>query len=386
MRTVDAIFKSREDYDSWDKHIEHAEQEEALSPVERACAARGVAFLRDEFGADFISCGWQTRHPFSTWVNNLAPWCLRWLTWFADALRAAKGADGYLGLHGRLLHADTFTEALSVLEVADKFARTGFAFSFDVEVRVSDKPKKPDLRLLHEASQDELFAEVSIQESAAAARKAQETNDAVQHALWAAVPCVHYAGVIHKQLARPRLAALVKQVSAKVAQAQSTGFFQALEIPGVITLGLSADKELLATWAAERDLDVGHCSGPRFEVDEAHRARLKIAREQDQLPRDRPGMLVIKNDWMLLGSSDPGSVIRDIEEQVYEHSHLLFVVVTGAHMGLGADATSMHGQHVYLRRVRHEMMVEKAILLFNEYCKHAVLPKTLTAIYNAFGQ
>lgn len=383
MSAAEAIFTCREDYVSWEKHIEHAERHKSLSPVERRGAARAFALLRTEFGADFLATGWEDGHPFLTDLSYLG---LPWLTWLGEAVDEAKSADGYADLLRRLRAPHRFREAISVLDAADRLRRSGFECTYDPAVVVGGRPKKPDLRVVHRENGEEIFAEVSIQQDADAQREAQETHFRILKALRPGAPFVHHAGEIGA-LAKVHLEQLLGEVSAKVARAQSTGSFQSIEIPDVVTLGLDVDQERLEAWAAERGLHVGHCPGPRFSVNDAHRTRLKIDKEQRQLPRDRPGMLVINSDWMFIGASDPGGLIRDIEEEMYRLPHLQVVVVTGAFVGEATEATSTrYGQHVHVRRVRHGRLFEQSILLFNEFCEHRLLPRTINAIYSAFGQ
>ena len=66
--------------------------------------------------------------------------------WFADAIKTLKKSEGFEILKGRLKHKSRteFREALSILEIAYKFASSGFSVSFIREISSS---KTPDMQL-----------------------------------------------------------------------------------------------------------------------------------------------------------------------------------------------------------------------------------------------
>jgi len=158
-----------------------------------------------------------------------------------------------------------------------------------------------------------------------------------------------------------------------------------LTISGVIEIGIAPVDDLthLEEWASDKGLKIGHFEGPRFEIDEIRRIRTKIRKEQKQLPNNSPNILVIldRNFNMLARNID--QAISELEEEVYEYSHLLFVIIAGKHFGFSEDKSFMKGQHVYIEKTRSDHIVEKFIVLLNRFCDYKVSPSVITKVYNS---
>ena len=103
--------------------------------------------------------------------------------------------------------------------------------------------------------------------------------------------------------------------------------------------------------------------------------------------RDRPNncpnilVILVRNFNMLARNID--KAISELEEEVYEYPHLLFVIIAGKHLGFGEDKSFMRGQHVYIEKTRSDHTVEKFIVLLNRFCDYKVSPSVITKVYNS---
>jgi len=387
METKDVkILEKHEDYENWEKLIQHCQTLEGLTDLEKERAKRAFQWLREELGEKFLANAFESHHPICRYIVNLVPWTRKWMTWFAEALKELKGQENYLSLLDRIKDKNKFSEGASVLEIAYKFSKAGFNISIDPSVDISGRARTPDLKLIDRDTKEELFAEVSVLGKSKIEKDAYQTMEKVTEALWHSVPFMHYWGRISKTLSKRHLDHTVKKIEETVEKVKKEGIFQELVIDDVIEIGMAPenDKQFLQKWSSERGLKVGEFSGPPFDVDHILRTKLKVENEQKQLPHDHPTILIIRNSDLFFHVRDIRKAISELEEVVYEYPHLLAVVVAGGYIGRGEDVITMKDQHVFIKRPRLNLFVEQYIILLNRFSEQKISPATITKIYNSF--
>jgi hypothetical protein len=119
-------------------------------------------------------------------------------------------------------------------------------------------------------------------------------------------------------------------------------------------------------------------------VNEILRTKRAIREEQKQLPQKYPNIVFIKNTNLFFRTHDIRKAIGELEEEIYEHPHLLFGIISGEHLGMTQNELFMKDQHVYLEKDRFELFVEEYIILFNRFCGHKISPAVIAKIYNSF--
>lgn len=380
------ILEKEEDYMDWDKLINHCETINNLTELEREKAKRAFVFLRKEFGEDFLKNAFTDHHPIVQYIINLAPWTRRWIIWFAESIKELKEQENYPSLLEKLKDNEKFEEGLSILDIAYKFSKAGFNISFDPVINVSERKKIPDLKLIDRNVKEELFVEVAGLGESKIARDASETMQRIIEPLLRYVPFMHLCGRIHKTLSKKHLEDIVYKIEKIIEKSKTEDIFQELSIEGVIELAIAPqnDKHILEKWATERGLKVGEFYGPPFNVDEIHRTRRKIESEQKQLPGDYPNILIISNNNLFFYLSDVEKAIRELEEAVYDYTHLLAVVVAGGYMGRCNGIFKMVDEHIYIEKTTIDLFVDRYILLLNKYCEKKISPATITKMYKAF--
>lgn len=387
MKTKDIkIFVKPEDYKNWNKLIQHCEVLEELTEVEKEKAKRAFQILKEELGDNFWDGAFSKKHPICQYLINLAPWTRKWIIWFAEALIELKEQENYNSLLDRIKDENKFREGLSVLEIGYKFSKAGFKITIDPSVKISGREKIPDLKLIDNDTNEELFVEISELKESRVARDAFQTMNRITAPLWCSVPFMYYCGCVYKRLSQRHLDYVVKKVEETVEKAKKENSFQELIIEDVIEIGIAPqnDRRLLEKWASERGFKVGEFSGPPFNVDEILRTKRTIENEQRQLPHDFPNILVIVNSNVFFHIRDIRKLISELEEEVYEYPHLLIGVITGKHIGKEENNVSMKEQHVFIRKPGRGLFVEQHIILLNKFCDYKIYPRTITKIYNAF--
>ncbi len=228
--------------------------------------------------------------------------------------------------------------------------------------------------------------EVSVLGESRIARDASQTMHRIITPLWRSTPFMYYCGCIHKTLSQRHLEFVVKKVEETVEKARMKNNFQELVIEDVLEIGIAPenDRQILEKWAAERGFKVGEFSGPPFNVDEILRTKRAIEKEQKQLPRDHPNVLIIRNNNLFFYIRDIRKLISEMEEGIYEYPHLLLGVIAGKHLGKEEDTALMKDQHVFIKKTVSDLLVEQYIILLNRFCDYKISPETITKIYNAF--
>jgi ribosomal protein L19 len=379
------ILKKVEDYWNWEKLIEHSQTIKELTFLEKERVKRAFQFLRQELGEEFLKDAFKEGHPICGYIRNLAPWTRKWIIWFADALNELKYQENYDSLLKRIRDKARFEEGVLVAEVGFKFSKSGFKITIDPE-ESSRGGKIPDLKLVDKDAGDELFVEISQMGSSKVEEQASQTLHAVVDVLWRSIPFVQYCGRIHKTLSKRHLNEVVKKVEETLEKVKKDNVFHELLIEDVIEVGMAPekDKEILEKWALERGLHVGEFIGPPIDVNEILRTKRAIREEQKQLPQEYPNIVVIKNTDLFFRTRDVRKAINELEEEIYEHPHLLFAVISGEFIGLAKDELLMKDYHVYLEKSRFELFAELYIILFNRFCEHEISPSVIAKIYNSF--
>lgn len=377
------------DWKNWEKLIQRCDMIEELTDLEKEKTKRAFLFLKKEFGDEFLEYAVDEvdPHPFAYYIINSAPWTSKWLMRFSDALKSLKEADGYPSLLKRLKNKDMFVEGESVLEVAYKFHRAGFNIVIDPSTAINRKV--PDLKITNKETGEELFVEVSMQQLSMNHAKAIRTFNEVFDKLSFSIFDLTFCGRIFKVLSERHMSEVLKEVENKIEIAKSENVFQELIIEDTIELGIAPykDKDVLAIWAKSRGLNFGQFIGPSINVDEIQRLRLKIQKEQKQLPQNSPSILVVGNNSLFHSLHDIKKGINELEECLYEFSNILFLIGTGFHEcydGITQDEMVMKDQHIFVRRLREDSSVEQCMILLNRYCDFHISPATISKVYLAF--
>src|SRR5437867_973515 len=157
------------------------------------------------------------------------------------------------------------------------------------------------------------------------AKKAQDTG------LWFTTTAMpHTAGVVHaghiyKQLSARHMKELGQILAAAAQTARNEDRLCEAIVDGAIEFAFAPEnKEAeLAAWAKSRRLELNSMSGPPIPSDLVSRVKGKIGNEQKQLPADTPNVIVITSYQNFIFPVELRRVISEIEEEVYEHPHVV---------------------------------------------------------------
>jgi hypothetical protein len=377
-----------EDWTNWEKLIEQCNTYVELTDIEKEKAKCALLFLKQEFGEEFLKKAFEELHPIMYYFVNSAPWTRKRLTRFADALTALRTKEGYPSLLERLKDKNRFLEGESVLEIAYKFSKASFRIIIDPSTSVNRKV--PDLKIKNEENGEELFVEVSVQHQSMNHTKAIRTFDEFFNQL-SPFYGLTYCGRIFKILNERHITEILEMVRDKIEAAKKENAFQELMIEDTIELGIAPykDNDVLAAWAKSRGLELGRFTGPPFNVDEIPRTRMKIEREQLQLPQNSPNILVIENNNLFRSARDVKREISELEECLYDFSNLLCFIGIGFFESYDKtiqDELVKKNQHIVIKKLREDSIIEQCMILRNRFCDFEVTSATIDKIYIAFSK
>ena len=370
---------------TWDSLSVHSASIQGLSLEEQWAASQAYLHLKAQFGDEFLSQAFTLYHPLLEYLCNYAPWTRKWAIWFSAALKDFQSAGNYQSLINRLIDRNKFGEGISVLTYAHKFLKEGFEICFDPPVVKKQVVKRPDFKISDIKSGVVLYVEVSEMGQSLQDMDIDTTFHAITSLLSFQSPFILYSGQVFKALSKNHLVEIVERVKEKIRVAQMGQGVQTLSIPGVIELGLAleVDKPALDVWARQRGFPGNSFSGPPLNTDEVYRIRRGIQKEQDQLPEESPNVVIIRNDRLFMFKTNLAHDINLLEEQVYEHSHLLFGIVSGNFTGTDGGHEQAKDEHIYIRKIYFDILQRHFIVIKNKFCKHQVSDGIQLRILNA---
>lgn len=379
-----------EDFKNWEKLSQRCDLLDELTFIEKEKAKRSFLFLRDEFGKDFLNKAFNEGHPICWYILNQAPWTRRWVAYLADMLSEVKNKNGYNDLLERIKDKDRFGEGFSVLENAYKFSKAGLDISFDPEIKVYNKIKKPDLKLIDKNNKEELFVEISNLNTSIQMKEVEETNMPISMCLMKYASYLSFCVHIYKVIYQNHLNDIVRELENKIKKSIEENIFQELIEENVIEIGIApkTNEMLLKNWALHRGLTIGEIIGPPIEVDEIFRIRQKIANEQKQLPIDYSNILIIGNNQpQLITGFDYENIKEKLIETIYKHSKLLFIIIFNKYHSFGENnyEFSIKNDYIYVRKnIPNLFSTEQYLVIINKYCREKEKVNYAFSLANSF--
>ena len=144
------------------------------------------------------------------------------------------------------------------------------------------------------------------------------------------------------------------------------------------------DHSKAKAWAAARDMR-GPVEAPPINLEkELNKAKDKIYRELDQLPPDKPAIVVIPTESFLFLRFDFQDIISGIAEEANYHPNLLCVALLHAVMEAPQESTTVTFGHHALVTSMDDLSTERTIFVMNGNFSLLISPSTLEKVRNAF--
>jgi hypothetical protein len=409
------MFTTPNDYVSWDRYVQQTDKIK-LTATDRQRVRDALKYFRSLMGEDFIQRILNSPHPFLSMITNAAPRERISLAEVAEQLQRFANVDNFDSLKTRLGSANTdeFAEGLSVLTVAHKLKRTGFAVSFEPKVSVTQKTgivtlKRPDIKISNENTGEDIYVEVSQLLVGDSQRKSRKTFQALfntwDNLTWkyrtearsddplgkGILPNIKF----YRSLTDDELRGVAKSLDHLGQLALSTNAFTMLSVEGVIDVGIAPpfNHEAVHEWAKTKHLNHPPVEGPPIQTDEVQRAIRKIFDDDDktakkwQIPDAGPGIVVLEtNKNLILFTHDIRYVIGGLEQAMITEPKLNYVILT---LRFSAEEASTIvrriGNHAVVHQSRSDGSQDSTVIISNPRCTTSIAQASEEKLIRAFG-
>ena len=358
----------------WDTLVTQLGSIAELTPNELVTCTQGLRFLQAELGDDFLRGVLRDNHPLRWTLANQVGWTRLWLAWLATALKYLRGASGLDAVTAKISDARKYAEAVSLVETGWRFARAGFAVSFEPDALVEGVRKKPDLLVVDAASGRQIYLEVTRQLVSFTQDKAWKTFMRLTSELMRHPVDTLYAGRLLKSLSAKHLDEVARTLRDFMATFRPNQGFSELNVPGVLSIGLASreGEVALREWAAKLGVEPGQFEGPPDETNELHRLALKVRKEEKQLPRTHPGLVIIGTSALPTAREHVAWIANILEESLHDYPQLLGVVLHGTYMGSSEELVLDMAPHFFLQYGGVPFEVSQQMFIANRYCDRRV--------------
>ena len=397
------MFRTRDDHLNFDRYIEQLPAID-LSEVNRQRTSAAISYLRSLFGDDFLRDAFANGSSLLSLFINAAPRARLELISFADSLKGLEQVENFEKLVSEI-GDHRVNAAISVLQTAARFSLSGFEVSLDPIVRISTlsgivRDKVPDLKLVNAETGEVVFAEVSRLRRSTK----QEKSSHAFRTIWMAVDSIRYMTPgaldditqpkwmrthvrILKILELDELEMALCRIRELAQEVLATNEYRELVL-NEIEVGISPphDHSRAKEFAAARNM-TEFVESPLIPLNEVVRVQGKIFEKMQQLPRDKPGIVVITTDENLLFFVYPlEEIIQGVVERTMRFPHVFAVVLTHASISAPEQPLVANiGEHIYTKHTTEAFATHHALIVRNPSCTNPVSGSTLEKFYKAFS-
>jgi len=400
-------FENREqaaDYLNWDRFNEQLSEID-LSEADRQRTRDAIAYFRDLFGDDFLVDAFVNGNSFVSLFLNRVPSAKLEFVFLAESLKILQGVENSAELVAQIRDHRT-NAAIPVLQTAARFLRSDFQVSLEPTVQVNTpkgmREKKPDIRLSDPETGEIIFVEVSRLRKGDDQKKSNRASLAIWqlvHSVMHMVPGAFdditnikwmpiYVRLL-RVLEEDELQTVLRLIRELAQEVLATGEHRKCEIEGMVEMAISPahDHSHAKEWAEARNMK-NFVENPVLTLDEVHRAQGKIFDKMQQLPGDKPGIVVITTDESLLFPFFPlDEIIEGVAEKTSRYPHVFAVALTYASLsGKVEPLVAGIGEHIYARHTSEALCTHHTLVIRNPTCMHAVSQPTRLRLLRAFSE
>lgn len=310
-------FNTKKDCTKWDNFIKQIDDIN-LSDEDKLRARNAIRYLEKTLGKNFFSDIIQSGHPLLIqYFMNAANLARIQLIDFAESLQALENSQNFDTLIYKIKKATKFSEGSTILKTAHRFHKTGFSVAFDLYVSFMDgmelKTKQPDIKITNDDSKEEIYIEVSEKGESKAALDNSRTYHhlfwLVRHIISSDPEMTDFTKPKHilphvkilRAMSDKELIEVSSQINEIVEEVRNTGKFQEMIIGDMLEIAVSPfnDHSKAKAWAKERNI-TDFVENYFFYPNELGLILNRLKEELEQLPLDKPGIVVLWNNSNLL--------------------------------------------------------------------------------------
>jgi hypothetical protein len=368
---------------TWDDIFTARRGTARVLPEDASNAEDALSRLRSLFGESLMDCS----PILLDIVINQSPWTYQWITWLDGALTRLAAAKGHSGVLNRLKSRDTFDEALTVFQIAERLHAAGFEISFERPVKIGENEKVPDLDIYDPATHAHFFGEVSVLYNADVDVNAGRALDRLHYGLISLEgENLAVCGRIYAPESEIELNAVVDRLLWETMEVKRDLLFREVNIDALAEFAMApqSQKNFVDDWARARGWEPGAYGISSQSPDPLLRFRSKVQLKVEQLPLGLPNILVIPGQGLFLAVDDPIELIPALKAVAAEFTQIgVLVVATTSMASSGWQRTEYDG--AMFSRSERDGQGNQFLLVANEACPTALPPGTLDKIKLAFS-
>jgi hypothetical protein len=364
MKDINSRFLTKEEMYSWDLVANHFFSIENITDEQKVMVRNAFLFLKKECGENYLR-EIDKNHPMSFHLINYVLSSRLWFVDLAEYIRILQESFNYASLKRRLKNSSKFTEAFSVLETAAKFSKAGYKIEFDPKVKVNDKPKEPDLKIISSVNDESFYCEVSVLNNAVIEVDARNTELKLFEAIMFN-PTLQFAGKIERILSVVEIKEVSDKLIKLVGEVEKIGFGE-LVINNLVKLGLATEdnnKELV-NWAKKHNCEVGNFEQPYFESKELQRMKTKINEKRKQLPYERSNLIMIYDNDYFYRCGNLFNVINELEKLLTKYKNVTGVIIRRKVLANIEPLIAKIKQHTYIQKYQYDIYAEQYLVIWN---------------------
>ncbi len=396
-------FKTKKDYTKWENFIDQVDAIN-LSNSDKKRTREAIQYLQSVLGKNFLSEVIQNGHPLlNNYFINAANLARIQLIDFVDKLRQFENSPNFETLVDKIKKATQFSEGLTILEAAHRFHKAGFSTAFDINASFIDgrKPRitKPDIKISNNETSEEIFVEVSEVQ----ASQIKINSSRTYHIIWRLIHDAVWSDPetkdptnpihilpyvqIHRSFSEQELILVHGKLQKLIKKVRETSEFQELIIEDVIEAGISPfhDHSKAKEWASKRNLE-DFVEGPIIQPNELKRIVNSLVRESDQLPNDKPSIVILWNNANLLFFvHDIETIIRAVADTIADQPNL-FCVILNFDFGLSNSESGFFeiGEHLLVSNTGRDLITQTSLIVHNKNFNLFLSDSTREKLLNSF--
>lgn len=253
----------------------------------------------------------------------------------------------------------------------------------------------PDLKITWADTGEEIFVEISALDRSAQQQQITRGESSLTLRL---LRIMHTTGIImrirvHKALDQATLESTLQEIDKLASKVKTDGAFETWASEGVIELAAAPtdQAESIYQWASEREIKEREIiKGALIDINDAKRLIVdKIGKEVKQLPKDRPGMIIVTTSQNLVFHFIPMRMIGPfLSQRLQRFPQLVCVAATYCHYidkeGTPVEWVSTADYSIRERVIMHPLR-ETTLIAQNNVCQQPLSSATSEKICQAFA-
>lgn len=385
-KTILEIFSNSTNHLKWSHLIEYVKKETTFNDTEKNDIIEAFQYLSNKLGKRFLLHAHKHHLELGDVFSNKAEWVLKWAVWFSESIKAICKEGHENLILDKLKSKNKYHEGIVFLELHTLLNNTGFKLSFDNQVNINGRIKRPDIRLTNLSTNEHVYLEITELNTSVEHTIGNRSFDIISHYLMSFRLTINYCGRV-SNFDKSDSKAIIKKLEKAIKKAKENKVFVELsEWP--FDIGIATTKESmvkLENWANKKQYKLNSLTGDTISFDgEIKRIKDKIQTKVKQLSPDNNNMIVIHVHKLLLIGVSYADLLIEIAQELSKYPKLFGVLIYGDFSWAKEENHLIFENHLISNMI-FEDVYKKTFFLIRNYNHDSTLSiQSQEKIYSAF--